>query len=190
MRDGDFRLSVFVATHYTEIVAQLIYQLKYGGNAAAAVPLAAMLADFMQEERMAHRFDALVPIPMHFLKRFGRDFDHGRQLGERLSLHPGMPPVRYGVLRRVRPTVALGQARDHAERRCILAGAFRASPKRLSRGSRIALVDDIVTSGSTGLEAARALYRAGAGRVTLLAVATPGSGAVKFTRSPRSGSRP
>jgi predicted amidophosphoribosyltransferase len=61
--------------------------------------------------------------------------------------------------RRVRDSAGL----DAAQRRANLAGRFRVLPVRagLPSGSRLVLVDDVVTSGATLTEAARALRAAG-----------------------------
>jgi predicted amidophosphoribosyltransferase len=50
-------------------------------------------------------------------------------------------------------------------------GAFRAVPAALVQGRRIALVDDVLTSGATANAAARALLRAGAAQVDLIVFA-------------------
>ncbi|WZB62421.1 phosphoribosyltransferase family protein [Achromobacter xylosoxidans] len=82
-------------------------------------------------------------------------------------------PLRSGALLRLRETprqAGLGRR----ERRVALAGVFRGQGVR---GRHVALVDDVMTTGSTAEAAARALLAAGALSVTVLAVArTPGRG--------------
>jgi predicted amidophosphoribosyltransferase len=77
-------------------------------------------------------------------------------------------PVAPGLLRRLHdtpPQVGL----DAAARRANVAGAFAAS--RDCRGLRLALVDDVVTSGASSGEAAAALAANGAAWVCVIAVA-------------------
>jgi predicted amidophosphoribosyltransferase len=50
-------------------------------------------------------------------------------------------------------------------------GAFRVPERGRVAGRNILLVDDVVTTGATAEAAARALKRAGAGKVRILALA-------------------
>jgi predicted amidophosphoribosyltransferase len=109
----------------------------------------------------------LVPVPSSraAVRRRGRD--HVRELADAAAAElraAGVPARTVRLLgrvtgRRVRDSAGL----DAAQRRANLAGRFRALPVRagLPSGSRLVLVDDVVTSGATLTEAARAL-RAGA----------------------------
>ena len=81
-------------------------------------------------------------------------------------------PLRPGALLRLRETPR--QAGWAGERRAALAGVFRGQGVR---GRHVALVDDVMTTGSTAEAAAQALLAAGALSVIVLAVArTPGRG--------------
>ena len=62
-------------------------------------------------------------------------------------------------------------ATDRAE---ALRGAFRAATSRAIRGRTILLVDDVLTTGATCGAAARALKKAGAGRVLVAVMARTG----------------
>jgi predicted amidophosphoribosyltransferase len=72
-------------------------------------------------------------------------------------------------VKRTRQQVGL----TRAQRQQNLQGAFRVpeSAKPLLSGRRILLVDDVLTTGSTANAAARALLRAGAAQVDVLAFA-------------------
>jgi predicted amidophosphoribosyltransferase len=85
-----------------------------------------------------------------------RDGDHVRRLAERAARPSGaraVPVLRLG--RPVRDSAGLG---EHA-RRANLAGAMTASTARV--GAVAVIIDDIVTTGATVSEAARALRCAG-----------------------------
>ena len=103
----------------------------------------------------------LVPVPSSAAALRSRGRDHVRELaaGAVRELRAAGVPARtvpvLGRSGRTRDSAGL----DAAERRANLAGRFRALPSlaQLPRGSRLVLVDDVVTSGATLSEAARAL---------------------------------
>ena len=75
------------------------------------------------------------------------------------------------ALRRSRAT-AVQAGLTHGARRRNVAGAFRPlSASEALKGRRVLLIDDVMTTGSTGAACAAALKRAGAARVALLTVA-------------------
>jgi ComF family protein len=168
---------VVLAFRFEPPVDDLVYQLKYGGERAAALPLAFALAEAARRARLdslpAGPPDLVAPVPMHWLKRLTRGFDHARALADELG-REWRRPVEPRALRRLRATVAQGQARSAAERSSQVRGAFAARLGRRLRGRHVALVDDVVTSGATASECARALLKSGARAVTLLAVAGNG----------------
>jgi predicted amidophosphoribosyltransferase len=87
---------------------------------------------------------------------------------------------------------ALTRVRDHeaqarldpARRRTNVRGAFRCARPTLVRGRTILLVDDVVTTGSTLLEAADVLESAGARLVLGLTAAHGGSPGATEPESP------
>jgi predicted amidophosphoribosyltransferase len=105
----------------------------------------------------------LVPVPSSAAAVRRRGRDHVRELADAACAElriAGLPArttrlLGRGTGRRVRDSAGL----DAVQRRANLAGRFRVQPVRggLLRGSRLVLVDDVVTSGATLTEAARAL---------------------------------
>ena len=115
----------------------------------------------------------LVPVPLHPLRRLERGYDQALLLARAASEVAGFPVVR--ALRRARCTAVQGSL-GAPSRTANVAGAFRERPIWPRASRRIAgracwLVDDVVTSGATASECARALKRLGAARVGVLAVA-------------------
>lgn len=117
------------------------------------------------------RGEALVPVPTHPLKRFLRGWEPVEELAARLSARlPQHPGLRVRKLlwkaRWTRPQV--GQV--GADRRKYPARVFR-----LRRGqvppATVLLLDNVLTTGTTASECARALRQGGAREVMVLAVA-------------------
>jgi len=117
---------------------------------------------------------ALIPVPLHPKRRAWRGFDQAKMLCDCIARPIGLP-VWADALERTRDTRPQTQLAG-ASRRENVSGAFEARrPWRLTRASLI-LVDDVMTTGATLDECARALKRAGAASVYALTVsrAAPG----------------
>lgn len=158
------------ACHHRQPVAGMIHRLKYGGDLAQAAPLAALLA-----QRLRARIDdplpeALVPVPLHWRRRLRRGFNQALELALPLGRMLDVP-VAANLVKRARATpFQVGLAR--AERRRNLAGAFRVCARTLPR--HIALIDDVITTGSTVAALASCLRAAGVARIEVWAVARAG----------------
>jgi ComF family protein len=136
---------------------------KYGRKIA----LARTMARFMAPLRGAASGDELVvPVPLHRWRLRSRGFNQSaliaRESGRRWQL-----PVQQMALRRVRATPPL-KGMSAGQRRTAVAGAFRVDPVCDLDGRTILLIDDVLTSGSTAEARAKALRKAGAGRVELI----------------------
>ena len=113
--------------------------------------------------------DLVVPIPLHPRRLRARGFNPACELARAIA-RPARLRLAPGALARLRDTPSQ-TGLERAARRRNVRGAFRA---RGPVPPRIWLVDDVVTTGSTLAEAARALRRAGARRVVgVCAARTP-----------------
>jgi ComF family protein len=121
--------------------------------------LAAVLAEPLRRAVAAARLDlgGLAYIPLHPQRRRERGFNQAERLAAALAGPLGIPVV--GGLARVRPTPAqVGLSQP--ERRVNMVGAF-AWTAATPPPSRLALVDDVCTTGATLTAAAEAVARAG-----------------------------
>ena len=111
--------------------------------------------------------DVIVPVPLHRARLRERGYNQSLELARPIARALKLPVAVRGV-RRVRPTVPqVGLA--HKERRRNVRGAF--DTKRDFEGKRVAIVDDILTSGHTVDALARCLRRAGAAQVAVWVLA-------------------
>lgn len=131
--------------------------------------------------------DALVPVPLHWWKHLRRGYNQCDAVARGIAASYRLP-IRPRWLRCVRRT-APQKTLDPTARRLNVRGAFRAS--RLVAGKHILLIDDVMTTGATAEEAARALRLAGAARVTvaILARVTAGEPEVASIRPDVRGAR-
>jgi ComF family protein len=151
------------AVAYDDIPRSVALRLKYGRKVA----LAETMARYMMPLRSDWDEDALlVPVPLHRWRLWGRGFNQSALVASVLGRRWGLRVAPAG-LRRVKRTQPL-KGMNHSQRRKAMAGAFKASSDLELRGKTIILIDDVLTSGSTAEGCARALRRAGAGRVELI----------------------
>jgi ComF family protein len=150
---------------YEGILRELIHVFKYGNTPTLARPLSDFLVAALPRDE---RFDAIVPTPLHWWRKWRRGFNQAELLARALAARTGLPVVE--ALRRARPTTAQAGL-SHTRRRRNVTGAFRAARASRIEGKRVLLIDDVMTTGSTAAACALALKRAGAARVALLTVA-------------------
>ena len=143
----------------------LIHLFKYGRVQTLAKPLGRLLALALPRE---HGFDAIVPMPLHWRKRWQRRFNQAELLACEIARRTHTPVKN--ALRRVRFT-ATQAGLTNAKRRQNVSGAFRAKRAGSLDGQRVLLVDDVMTTGATAAACARALKIAGATQVVLLTLA-------------------
>lgn len=141
-------LPVVAAGRYDGGLREAILAYKERGRRDLARPLAGLLAAAVAE--LGGR-PLLVPVPSSAAARRARAGDHVLRLARRVG--PTAGPLR--LVRPVRDSAGL----DVAARAANLAFAMRAVSPREPRP--VVLVDDIVTTGATLREAARALTAAG-----------------------------
>jgi ComF family protein len=149
---------------YAFPVDRLLQRLKYQGRLEHGRLLGLLLA---RAVRRGPRPDRIAPVPLHLERWRERGFNQAAELARPLARRLGVPLDERLVWRR-RATPPLWRL-GPADRRRLLAGAFEA--RRDLTGLRIAVVDDVLTSGATADAIARELRRAGAVRVEIWAVA-------------------
>ncbi len=151
---------------YQAPVSQLIAHFKYSGKLAYGRLLTAELLRRLQREPMLDA-DLIVPVPLHWRRRWARGFNQAEIIGDELSRALHLPLQTRG-LARVRPTPPQ-QSLSADERHHNLRAAFVV--KRSFVGLNIALVDDVVTTGATVGVISQLLLKAGANSVQVWCLA-------------------
>jgi competence protein ComFC len=168
----------FSALNYKGVAKKLVYKFKYKPH---LTDLKTVLSDLFYEALIQKEgFNAildyqpiLVPIPLHQSKLKSRGYNQAEILAESLAQNLNLPSTlssgqkgkTQNLLERTRDTrsqVGLKQE----ERQENMKNAFRISNNQFPiSNNQFLLVDDVLTTGSTLLEAAKVLKKAGAKKV-------------------------
>lgn len=166
-----------VAVDYEPPWSGLISHFKTPEGALLAPVLAGLMVETLPDDEVAHRPGRLIPVPLapQRLAEHGHNpaWELARRLGRCLQIE-----ARADWVERCRETPHQ-RGLDRAARQHNLDGAFIVTPagRQALRGQRVALIDDVMTTGATAAELARTLQRAGVAEVSVWVLArTPRRG--------------
>jgi competence protein ComFC len=167
--------AVYSYGSYEGTLRTLVHLYKFEKIHTLAKPLAGFMARVLPRQE---RFDVVVPVPLHWRRRWQRGFNQSELLAREIARRWNAPVVK--AVHRLKPT-SPQSGLTNAKRRANVAGAFGTSPRwsiwparrepRRLEGARVLLVDDVLTTGATAAACARLLKRAGAKHVAVLTVA-------------------
>jgi ComF family protein len=152
------------ALTYAFPLDQMIPRLKYHGQLAIAPVLGECLAQALEH---APRPDRLIAMPLHAARIRERGFNHATEIARTVARQLGLP-LDLDSCRRTRDTPPQMGLKHDARRRNVR-GAFSCSGE--VQGQRIALIDDVMTTGTSLDELAATLKQAGAREVSCWVVA-------------------
>ena len=162
-----------MAFGYQPPVDDLIRDLKYRGITPNSRVLGVLLAQAVLDERAISLPRLLVPVPLHDARLRERGFNQAAAIARYAGRMLGIPLAPF-VVKRVRDTpsqTSLSEAERHRNVRGAFAIRNARALRRLLDAGHVAVVDDVMTTGSTLAEVKRVLLAAGVRRVDLWAVA-------------------
>ncbi|MGI6168133.1 MAG: ComF family protein [Christensenellales bacterium] len=161
LAEGIFAFSV---VEYKPPVSLMIQKLKYDGARYLSPALGSLLLRAYPLPNFPA--DALSAVPIHPRRQKQRGFNQSDLLAACLSEQTGLPLLQ-GLSRRINTPPQTGLSAE--KRRQNVQNAFLATKE--VQGKHILLIDDVLTTGSTIRECARALLLSGAAGVSALCVA-------------------
>jgi ComF family protein len=138
--------------------------LKYHNMKRLAKPLSDMLL-----KMEIPRTDAVMPVPLYRDRLRQREFNQSALLAKYTAKHTGSSLLIDCLVKvsDTNPQVGLSSR----ERQRNIRNAFGVKRTELIEGKDILLIDDVITTGATVRECSRALRKAGAGAIYVIALA-------------------
>lgn len=166
---------------YVPAIRPIVLGLKYRGRERNADYLADLLATALRAPGWVEELNALVPVPMHWLRRGQRPCDHARVLTEALARRIGVPVLR--LVRRAKHSPSQTGIASKSQRFENVKGCF-APPwwwehrpawwwKPNVGGKTVCVIDNLLVTGATVCEVSKVLRRAGAKRIYAAVLARP-----------------
>jgi ComF family protein len=147
----------------------ILLRMKQSEGDALSLAVGRLIWQFRSERLASLSADVIAPIPLHWRRRIAHRTNSASLLAEVLSSKMGVPRAD-GLLRRNRSTqrqfdLSPPKRWENVRKAFAVRGGYHL------RDAHVVLVDDILTTGATCSEAARALRDAGAARVTVVVAA-------------------
>lgn len=144
-----------------------IQAMKFRPSRAMGRALGLLLVEVLESRGLAEEVDALVPVPLHRRRLIERGFNQAYEIARPVAAATGLPLIIRGIHRyaNTRPQSLLAAHERYRNMR----GAFRI--RRNLNGLKVAIVDDVITTGATVNALAGSLREAGAGEIHAWALA-------------------
>ena len=163
----------FASFDYEGTVRQLLIDFKFNDKTGYRELFAYCMIDTLRGGGIDDEIDCVVPVPMHWRRRFYRGYNQSGLLASWIAQSLGKPLVKGVLARPVYTRIVSRTAGGPKERMENALKSFRPGKGTLA-GKTALLVDDILTSGATMRACAAILRRMGAAKVySVVAAAVP-----------------
>lgn len=148
--------------HYRQPLIWLIQQMKFHKKTRIANLLSQLLSRYIQRritDKTLSIPDAIIPVPLHHKRQHQRHFNQAEELAKVISKNLQCPIDSQYIERYLISQQQSGL--DAKQRKKNVKGIFRVKNKKQNKYQHIAIVDDVMSTGSTLNEVARILKKSG-----------------------------
>ena len=131
-------------------IATLVHDLKYRGFSRLAVNMGRLGAARLQTSGLFDGIDILLPIPIHWSKKWKRGYNQSEMIARGISEVTGIP---VGSQLKARKPHRTQTSLTSEQRRANTKDVFTVSHPESLEGKKVMLIDDICTTGATLLSA-------------------------------------
>jgi ComF family protein len=154
---------------YEGLLRDVVLRQKHAHGEGLAEIVGKLWAEHLGDRLRHLKADVVIPVPLHWRKHLTRGYNQSQAMARELAAALGIP-CKPRWLRRIRHTQPQTE-QTPAARRENVRDAFRARTGLSLQGKTVLLVDDVMTTGSTASEAARALKATRPARVIVAVLA-------------------
>lgn len=145
---------------YNDIMRTCIKCLKYYGIQDISNVLGNLMVKYLDGHSIKNNFDVIIPVPLHKRKELLRGYNQSFLLAKYISEYYAITLDDVSLIRK---KYTQSQTKKGREKRLAdLKNVFYVKNPSAISGKRILLIDDVLTTGATLSECARALSRANA----------------------------
>lgn len=152
---------------YNRDFSDMLARFKEGGDRNMGRILTNLLAQQLEQQQRASTIEALVPIPMHHSRYWTRSFNHSERIAAQLSKRLKRP---LAPLLKKEKRSEQQKKLNRKERELNLASSYRLTKPNFAY-SRLAIIDDVITTGATANLMSKLLKENGATYVEVWALA-------------------
>lgn len=160
--------AVYSGWYYSDGIDDVIHSLKYNDRAKLGLELGRHLGQYLSPETFG-TVDLLTSVPLHNVKFRDRGYNQAEWISKGVA-DIWQIPYKKQILKRNRFTVSQTTL-NKEERITNMANAFKS--QEIVKNKSIAIIDDVLTTGSTMSACAVSLKQAGALHVYALTVSAP-----------------
>lgn len=146
-----------------------IHALKYDKKFPVGIFLGKVLAAEIKSSKTNWKFDLIIPIPLHQLKKAERGYNQAyyiaKGVGKIFKVKVSDRSVKRIKYTESQTTMNLNEREEN------IYGAFKVKWNTRVRGKNILLLDDVITTGATISECGKILLEAGASKVYAASIA-------------------
>ncbi len=135
-------------------VQKILHKIKYGEGQQIGRFMGEMIGDHMNQHEKFRDIEALIPIPLHSKKGFKRGYNQSLMIAQGIEKTTETPIVE-GLVRSVHRASQTTKSKE--ERWQNVQSIFEIRAEALKNKNHVAIVDDVLTTGSTLESAAKTI---------------------------------
>lgn len=158
---------------YSPVLRKLLLDLKFHGHPQTAEILGRRMAQRLAEQPWIGDVTQLIPVPMHWIRRWQRPDNHAAVLARQIARHLQIPLSK--AVRQRRPIASQVTKLTREAKMSNVRDSFLVRGSQPFAGQTVCLIDNLITSGATLIEMSRVVRMGGAERIYAAVAARAGA---------------